>query len=303
MATTRSTFIHQYVPGLFGVAVDAYDMFNTEEKRWDKLCHVKTSSKQKEEKAYRSSLGNLILKPEGTAITYDSYIGGPKKTWVHKVFALGERITEEAIDDALYGQMGDRFKDLGTSAAEQPEILVAELWNNATATTYHTCADGLALASAVHTRLDASTYSNTSAAYADLTYTAFWATVILLENQYDHRQKRVRMKLKALVHAPAMNRQAIETLKSTDRPDQTNRAISAIANKYGTSIQDIDWAYQTDTDKWVLVGDNHDLVYFKRWPVRFVKEGDFETGDIRAKVTLRSSVEEGDPRGHFWVIP
>ena len=44
------------------------------------------------------------------------------------------------------------------------------------------------------------------------------------------------MPVKGIVHAPQMNRQAIETLKSTDRPDTTNRAVSAIAKKYGTSI-------------------------------------------------------------------
>jgi hypothetical protein len=285
------------------VAVDSYDMFNQEEKRWDRICHVKTSKKDREEKAYRSTLGFLVLKPEGTAVSYDNIIGGPKKTWAHKEYALGTRCSENAIEDQLYENFTDFFKDLGISAAEQPEVMLAEGFNNATATTYHTAADALAWASASHTRLDGSTYSNYSTAYADLTYTAFWATAILLENQYDHRQKRVRMKLKGLIHPPQLNRQAIETLKSTDRPDSTNRAVSAIAKKYGTSIDDIDWAYMTDADMWVLKGDNHDLIWFWRVRPQFSKEPDFETGDVRCKVRLRGSLEMGDPRGFYFIKP
>lgn len=304
MATTnRSTFIHDYLPGLFAVGVDTYNMFNQTMKVWDKIAHVKTSKRDREEKAYRSTLGFLQLKPEGQPISYDGIIGGPKKTWVHKVFALGTRCSEEAIDDNLYENFRDFFKDLGQSAAEQPEVMVARMINNATATTYHTCSDGLALASASHTRLDGSTYSNYSTAYADLTYTSFWAIVILLENQFDHRQKRVNMKIRGLVHPPQLNRQAIEVLKSTDRPDSTNRAVSAIAKKYGTSIQDISWSHLTDVDAWHAQGDNHDVIWFWRKKPVFAKEPDFETGDVRCKVAMRGSVECGDPRGMYHVIP
>lgn len=302
MTMTRSDFVYGYLPGLFAVAVDAYDMFNETKKVWDSICHVKSSNKQFEEKAYRSGLSTLQYKPEGQAINYDAFIGGPKKRWVHKTFALGTRITEEAIEDALYEDYSDFFKDLGRSAAEHPELLVSRMFNNATNTTYHTCYDGsTAIASTSHTRLDGSTYSN-RATSSDLTYLTFWTNVILLENQYDHRQNRVRMSLRALIHPPQLTRKAIEIVMSPDRPDTANRAVSAIAKKYA-GVKLIEWAYLTDPDMWVLQGDNHDLIFFKRRPTRFAREGDFETGDIRCKVSRRDSVEMGDPRGFLFVIP
>ena len=64
-----------------------------------------------------------------------------------------------------------------------------------------------------------------------------------------------------------------------------------------------DWSYLTDTDMWALQGDNHDLIWFKRMPVKFMKEPDFETGDIRSKVCRRDSCEQGDPSGFYYVIP
>ena len=109
----RSTFIHELLPGLFGVSVDTYDMYNKYMKRWDMLAHVKTSTRDREEKAYRSSLDHLRFKPEGKGVEYDSFIGGPKKTWVMKEYALGTRITENAIEDNLYESFTDFFKDLG----------------------------------------------------------------------------------------------------------------------------------------------------------------------------------------------
>ena len=302
-STNRSTFIHDYLPGLFAVAVDSYDMYNKYDKRWDMVAHVKKSKKDREEKAYRSTLGHLVQKLEGQAITYDGVIGGPKQTWVHDEYALGTRCTENAIEDNLYENFTDFFKDLGFSAAMHPDRMVGKLFNNATATTYHTAADGVAVASASHVRLDGSTYSNLTTAYSDLTYSAFWAVAVLLENQYDHRQKRVSMRLRGLVHPPQLNRQAIEVLKSTDRPDTANRAVSAIAKKYGNTIRDIDWVELTDTDAWHLQGDNHDLIWFWRVKPEFSKEPDFETGDVRCKCRLRGCCEVGDPRGYYHVIP
>ena len=302
--TARSTFIHDYLPGLFAVSVDTYDMFNKTQKVWDLVAHTKTSKRQKEEKAYRSSLGQLVFKPEGQGVSYDSIIGGPKKTWVHKEYALGTRCTENAIEDNLYESFTDFFKDLGYSAALHPERMVGRLFNNVTNTNYHTAADGVAIASASHVRLDGSTYSNLSTAYADLTYTAFWAISVLLENQYDDKQKRVAMKTRGLIFPPQLSRQAYEVMKSTDRPDTTDRAVSAIAKKYGSGgIRLIEWGELTDTDAWHVQGDNHDLIWFWRVKPQFSKEPDFETGDVRCKCRLRGSVEEGDPRGYYHVVP
>ncbi len=301
-STNRSTFIHDYVPGLFAVSVDTYDRYNKYQKMWDQIVHVKSTEKSKEEKAYRTTLGNLVLRPEATGVTYDSIIGGPKKAWVMKEWALGTRCSEVAIEDNLYESFTDFFKDLGYSAAIHPDRMAGIMFNNLTATTYHTCADTLALASASHTRLDNSTYSNYTTAYPDLTYTSFWAVAVLMENQYDDRQKRVAMKVQGLLHPPQLSRKAIEVLQSTDRPDTTNRSISAIAKKYG-SVKDMPWAELTDTDAWHLQGDHHDIIWFWRVKPQFSKEPDFETGDVRCKVRLRGALECGDPRGYYHCIP
>jgi len=305
---TRSRFLNEYVPGLFTVALDSY-MNKRAESMYDKLCTIKTSAKKKEEDSVRSGLGLPARKGEGAPIGYDVQIEGAKKAWVHEVYALGVRLTEESVDDNLYHLNGggnaddlqEIFEDLGQSMATNVEVLVARLFNSATATTYHTDRDGVAFCSATHYRLDGSTYSN-YATSTDLTYTTFWANLIAAENQYDNRSLRIKKNVTKLWHPPQLERQALEILKSTDRPDTANRAINAYA-KSGRSIQDMSWPEMTDADMWVLQTEGRGVIFFWRRKTRFAREREFQTGDMMCKSDQRFSVEIADPRDFYFNVP
>ena len=305
---TRSRFLNEYVPGLFTVALDSY-MSKRADSMYSKLVNVKESSKKKEEDSIRSGLGLPVVKGEGAPISYDVEIEGAKQTWVHKVYALGVRLTEESIDDNLYHLraggsaegLNEIFEDLGRSMAENPEVEVAKLFNYATATTYHTTRNSLAFASAVHPRLDGTTFSN-YATSTDLTYSTFWANLVAFENQYDHRSLRTTKKVKNLWHPPQLEKNAIEILKSSDRPDTANRAINAYA-KSGRSITPQVWSYMTDADMWVLQSDGRGIVMFWARKTRFAREKEFQTGDMMCKADQRFSVEIADERDFYFNIP
>jgi len=276
---------------------------------WKNLVTAKESQKKKEENAIRSGLGLPVMKPEGVGVSYDTQIAGAKQTWIHNVFALAVRITEEAIDDNLYelsaGGSGDDlaeiFFDLGESMSENEETLIARFLNSGTATTYHTTRDAKALFSTTHPRLDESTYSN-YATNADLTYTAFWANIVAAENQRNHQQFRVKKNVLRLWVPPQLERQALEILKSTDRPDTANRAVSAYA-KSGRNIQLMVWPHMTDTDMWVLQLEGKGIIHFTRRKTRFARERDFQTGDMMCKADQRWSAEINDPRCFYGNIP
>lgn len=305
---TRGRFINEYVPGLFAVAVDTY-LLKRAQSQWQDLVSIKESKKKSEENALRSGLGTPVVKGEGAPISYDTQIAGPKQTWVHKVYALGVRITEEAIEDNLYELGGggsaedlkEMFEDLGASMAENVETVVARLFNYGTATTYNTTRGALALFSASHVRLDGSTFSN-YATSTDLTYSTFWANLVSAENQYDHRQKRIAKKVTNLWVPPQLEKNAREILQSPDRPDTANRAINAYA-KSGRNIQIKNWSYMTDADMWVLQCDGPGIKFFWRRKTRFAKEKDFQTGDMMAKADQRFSVEIDDERDFYGVVP
>jgi hypothetical protein len=305
---TRARFVDEYVPGLFAVAIDTY-LANRAKSMWNKLVTVKTSMKKKEENTERSGLDQPVLKPEGAAITYDTQIAGAKQTWVHDVYAMGVRITEEAIDDNLYelkggseGDLKEIFHDLGEAMENNIEVLMARFLNSATATTYHTERDGsTALISDSHSLLDGTTFDNYSVS-ADLTYSTFWTVIVAAENQLNHRGHRVKKNVEKLWIPPQLEQKALEILKSTDRPDTANRATNAYA-KSGRSIQLCNWNQLTDTDAWHLQLEGMGIIFFWRRKTRFAREGDFQTGDIMVKSDQRFSAEINDYRCFYSNIP
>jgi len=279
------------------------------ESKYGTLVNVKESMKKKEEDSIRSGLGLPVRKGEGQGISYDVEIEGPKQTWVHEVYGLGVRLSEESIDDNLYhlraggtaDGLNEIFEDLGRSLAENPEVECAKLFNYATATTYHTTRGSLAFASASHKRLDGTTYSNYATA-TDLTYSTFWANLVAFENQYDHRSLRTQKKVKNLWIPPQLEKNAIEILKSTDRPDTGNRAINAYA-KSGRSITPQVWSYMTDADMWVLQSEGRGIIMFWARKTRFAREKEFQTGDMMCKGDQRFSVEIADERDFYFNVP
>lgn len=304
---TRARFNEEYLPGLFMLAIDSYENKRVE-SMWPELVTVKTSKKSKEEDVIRSGLSTLRTKGEGAGVTFDTQIGGPKQTWVHGVKALAVQITEEAIDDNLYelsggseGSLKELFFDLGAAAEETIEVEIAKFFNNASATTYHTTRFGKALAATDHSRLDGSSYSN-YATSSDLTYSTFWANLIAAENQYDHRQNRIMKKVKNLWVPPQYEQKGLEVLKSSDRPDTGNRAISAYAAS-GRNIQLKVWRHMTDVDSFIFQTEGRGIIFFWNRKTRFARDKDFLTGDVRVKVDQRWSAEIADEQCFYCVIP
>ena len=304
---TRSRFADEYVPGMFALMIDTYKTERAEQMA-DKLCTVKTSKKAYEEIGIRSGLGAPSVKGEGAPITFDTQIAGAKQTFTPKVYVLAVRITEEAIDDNLYelngggeGQLKNLSDDIGRSLAENYETITARLFNYATATTYFTTRDSVAFASASHTRLNGSTYSN-KATNSDLTYLAFWSCVVAAENQYDHRQQRIKRKIKKIWYPPQLERQAREATYSPDRPDTGNRAVNAMKQS-GRKIEHCNWSHMTDEDMWVLQMEGDGCYRFDNRKTRFAREKDFQTGDMMVKGDQRFSVGINDERCFYFNVP
>ena len=303
---TRSRYHEEIEPGHFALCIDSYEM-KRHEAMWDQLVVQETSKKARETDIERSGLPLPSRKGEGAPIEYGDQIRGQGQTWIHDVYALGVRITEEAIEDNLYelnngkDGLGEIYYDLGEAMAENEETLAARLFNYGTATTYHTTRNGYQLFYASHPRLDGSTFSNIATS-ADLTYTAFWSAVVAAENQLNHQQFRVRKMVKNLWVPPQLERQALEILKSTDRPDVANRATNAMI-KSGRKIDLKVWAHMTDEDMWVLQTDGKGIIRFNRRKTRFAKERDFQTGDMMIKGDQRFSYEIKDHRCFYGNIP
>ncbi|HRZ15225.1 MAG TPA: Mu-like prophage major head subunit gpT family protein [Candidatus Omnitrophota bacterium] len=291
----RATFNKAVVPGLFAFIIGAYKR-KAAESDWRAICSVRPSKKAFEEAAYGAGLGLFAHKPEGTPITYDDMVQGPTKKWVHKTYALGAKITEELIDDSLYPDiptdMRSLTQELGASGEETKAVLVWDMINNGTATTNHTCADGVALFSTAHTYITGGSWSNQLSPSADLSATALQTAIDNFETIKSEEGRYQVIRASKLIVAPQNAWKAKELLNSTFDPESANNSVNTIKER---NLKLVVSPYITDTDSFILMSEPPNevcgIIVFERKKMTYAQDGDFETGDAKFKGSFRFSVE------------
>lgn len=293
----RSQFNKAVVPGLFSFAVDSYRR-KAKEATWKKIVGGKArpSNRMFEDSSYFGGLGFPVVKPEGKEITYDDFVQGPTKRWVHTTYGLGTRITEEMIEDTLYGDiptsMESSSKEMGASFGELWEVLVHDIINNGTATTNHTGGDGLALFSASHTSLRGGTWSNILSPAADLSATSLQTAIDNFTTTKDDSGKFQIIKPKYIFIHPNNAWKAEELLKSGYDPESPNNSVNSLRN---WGLEPIVSPYLTGRTAFTLWAEpthsDAGVIAFMRREFKVQQDSDFETGDMKFKSTARFSVE------------
>lgn len=291
----RSTFSKSVVPGLFSFMTSS---FTERPTFWDRIAVRKSSKRAYEESAYYTGLGLVPEKPEGEGIVYDAPIQGPTQRWTHRTYALGCRVTEELIEDALYPDiptsMSDMTKELGHSARETIEVIVHDLYNGTT----KTAGDGNAIFYNTHTKLGGGTYSNLLTPSADLSATSLRQAIENLEGTTDDRGKQQVVRPKFLMVSTADEWTARELLNSTHDPESANNAVNPLQSR---NLQLIVNPYLTDDDAFFLIAERNPAIVFVRRPVKFAQDGEFNTGDQMFKTSFRISAEVNNPVGVYKV--
>jgi len=302
----RSDFNKSVVPGLFDFMSSSYKPRSEEKVSYQLLTGgaPRESRRAYEQGAYWGALGLVPNKPEGQSIAYDNPVQGPTKTWTHKTYGLGVRITEELIEDSLYPEIPTEMKQLseeiGKSCRETIEILIWDVVNNGTGTTTHT--DGLAVAifGTAKVLLRGGTWANLLSPASDLSATALQTSLDTFENTRDDAGKIQIIKASKIFVNPANAWKAKELLNSAYDPESANNSINAIKERNLTLISS---AYFTDTDAFLLMAEpphsNAGIIAYMRRPVSFAQDGDFNTGDAMFKGTFRFSVETNKPNNFF----
>ena len=286
MATeSRSRFNKLYVPGLFLVATDSFKRYSED---WKQFIMAKTTQKAYEEIAYMSGLGKMAKKAEGAAISYDARIQGGTKKFVVETWGLGLRITDEAIEDDLYGKMQGGMKELGMSAAETINCQAYDGFNSGAATL--TSADGQYIFDTDHTKLDGTTWSNDYTA-SSLSLDALQDDIAAYEALTDHRGKTINRVggVQWILANSALEWKLAEIFFSIMNPETSDNAINAL-KKARPGLKFFTTPYITSTTARYYIGEQDEargMVWFSRRAPTFAREGDFETGDAKFKVTAR----------------
>lgn len=240
------------------------------------------------EEAKMTGFGQLQPQGEGEAIQYDEAIAPITKRWDYVDYALGYKVTDKLVRNERYGQVQKLEGALKKSADDTTETFAFALLNYADATTIATGFDGLALASAAHTRMDGgptqSNSLNTALSLAGLQD----GIIAFRKLKNDRGRPEVKSPKKLYIPADLMLT-AEELLQSPMKPSLSivgaagdDRNAINVVGRYGLTPEVLD--YLTSSTWWALVSPEHDLRFAWRYKAETAREVDFDTNSIKNKV-------------------
>ena len=281
-------------PGLRKILFNSYA---EKPRQGQKLVNMGSMDRAWIDDANLAAFGPLLEKPEGGRVLYQDPMPGRTKRYVAGTWGLGFRITEEAQEDAMYGMVASKFaKALGRSVRFNFEIISHSILNNAFNTAYNGFETGVSLISTAHTNIRGGTQSNRPAIDADLSLTTLQAAVEAFRAWQTEEGMPMMSTPKYLVVGPSQYWTAGVLLGATLLPGGNFNDPNLLKNLGLTLIVD---DFLTDPDAWFLLGDDHDMNYFDRRLPKFSNTDDFDSGDMKFKVTRRNAAGFGDWRGVY----
>lgn len=296
MAISRAQLLKELLPGLnalFGLEYQTYENEHAE------IYETATSDRSFEEEVKLSGFGAAPVKPEGSAIAYDSAQESFVTRWTHETVAMGFSITEEAIEDALYDSLSARYtKALARAMAYTKQVKAAALLNNGF-TTYNS-GDGVTLFSTSHPTVAGGVNANRLATNADLNETSLEQAAIDIADFVDERGLLIAARPRKLVIPPQLMFVATRLLETEKRVGTADNDVNAIVTN-GTYPEGYRVNhFLTDPDAFFIKTDvPNGMKMFQRAPLTTGMDGDFDTGNVRYKARERYSFGVGDPMSMF----
>lgn len=248
---SRSAFSALLAPGLASIF---FRNLTDRPPQWSMWCPSKKSRRAYEEEYKLAGLGQFVFKAEGGVFTFDEPIPGNTIRFTHQTFGLGFRVTEEMLEDDLYGIMNRMSKELARSARLNKEVQAFSILNNGFTAGFNGY-DGVALFHAAHPNLGGGTQANLVT--GDFSPDALQSAIELFENFTDDRGYKVRVEPKHLMHAPPNIWEVNKVLKSELEANTADNNINVIRTQYGIQPELVH--YFTDTDMWVLRASKADI--------------------------------------------
>ena len=295
MVILRSDERKQLQLGLNAVVGLAYNEYPD---LWPDIFVESQSEKAYEEDVMMAGTGAGEVKPEGSPVDYDDMFETFVSRYQHSTIVKAVAITEEAVEDNLYLSMGSQIaKAMARSMKYTKELRRSNVLNFGFAST-NPGGDGVSLFNTAHPLGGGGTLSNMLATSAQLSEAAIEQLSIQIAEWLDERGIPVRAMIKKLVIPTELQFIAARILMTPYQPDTGDNNINAIFKlgtiRDGFSVN----RYLSSPTAWFLITDVPDgLRAFQRRPLKKGLEGDFETGNLRYKLSERYSEGWTNVRG------
>lgn len=289
--------LQEGVKKVFGDSLGMWD------SKYDKIYTVRTSKKAYEVDVQLEGFGLASVKDQGDDITFDSRLQGFVPKWVHATYAKGYIVTEEALEDELYGQLDKGARALARAMNISREFYAHEPLNDAwDVNSLMLGGDGQPLFSTAHPNgTSGGTYSNRLAVEADLSEASLEDLIALIRRAEDARGLPAMLSMKRLVIAAGVNEFNTQRIMgSVLQNDTANNATNAVRDLNFIRDGWMSTPFLTDQQAWFITTDAEEgLIYYQRRDVQFGEDNSFTTGNARFKASMRQSEGWGDARGAY----
>lgn len=281
------------VKAWFGASYDKH------EEEWSKLFIVESSDKAWEEDVLMTDFGLAPVKNQGMSVSYTTHSQGYIKRYTNVTYGLGYIVTREEIEDNLYSEVSrKRAESLAFAMRQTKENVHANIFNRAFDSTY-TGGDGSELCDTDHPS-KAGTWQNELTTAADLSEVSLEDLCILVMLAENEMGNKINLMPQKLLVPPNLWFEANRVLKSTLQNDSANNAINALRSTNAFPGGIVVNHYLTDTDAYfVLTNCPRGLISYRRRPLEFTKDNDFDTENAKAKSTERYTCGWTDPRAVY----
>lgn len=287
-------------PGIHEFFGTAYEMYATE---YDKLFDIKVAEKKAyEEDVTISGLGLATVKPQGSAVEYDSGNQLFSTRYTHVQYGSGFQITEEAMDDGVAIKLAEVFaKSLKLSMLRTRETVSAGTYVNAFSSSFQMDGgDGVQLCSNAHPTV-AGNQSNVPATIGALSEATIEQGIIDIQAYVDNRGQKIMVIPRSLIVPPALQFTAERILASPLRSGTNDNDINALRSlgmiPDGVHVNH----YLTSTSNWFLRTNQDGLQFFNRKDITLSDDNVFDSENMKFKGLMRFSVGWSDFRAIYGV--
>lgn len=250
-------------------------------KQFEPLFNIDGSVKKQETDVVFAGLSQFVKKAEGAPPQLDAGSQAWTQVYLHNTWALAIKITQEAIEDELYGVFLRMAKELAVAAVYTQEVDAMSLFNNLSATVYTAASTGYTLLSTTQFRADGGTWSNQLSSGADLSIESLEALLTQwTAGMLDQRGRKQSTLPDKLVVGPSDWAVAERIVQSIQRPFTADNDVNPI-RRWNLKVHVM--THMTDDGRWFLLGPTEQtgLNWFNRRPITMQRETDgLGTGNI-----------------------
>jgi len=298
MATLRTTLPDLYLSRLAFLEDVLFDEIDIEDGVFSRILKNRDmGNKPFVRTTTVASFGVVPKKAEGVNVAYDELAQGYDKTYTADSYELAFRTSKEALDDEQEEVVSDAARALGRSMAYSFNVDMANIFNNGFTDTAGS-PDGVALFDTAHPLVGGGTARNELTTAADLSIASLRDAMNDIADTVDDAGKLIHWRARTLFVPYELKWLASELIKSTDRPDTSDRALNAFRED---GLEIIVSPYLTDADAWFLLAEprTHNVRCYWRERPNTMHDWDFESSSMKVKIRARWIRGWSDWRGVY----